>query len=264
MMKQIVGARRFEIEGQTINVASVNDAVDRVTAQLKQPESFVVFTLNLDHLVKLRSDEKFRDAYRNAEIVTADGFPVVTLAGLDGISIERTTGSDLIEPLCLSAAKNGFSIFLFGTTLTALCAAARRLSARVPGLDVRGVFSPPSGFAEGSDISDEAIRIIAESGARICFVALGPPKQEIFAAAAKRLTSGVAFLAVGAGLDFIAGTQTRSPPLFRRLNMEWAWRFTTSPKRLGGRYIRCALLFAELLGSRVLYRRRKVSGADLL
>ena len=231
--------------------------------EFNQPESFVIFTLNLDHLVKLRSDEKFRDAYRNAEFVTADGFPVVTLAGLNGISIERTAGSDLIEPLCRSAAENSLSIFLFGTTLPTLCAAARWLSAQVPELDIRGVFSPPSGFSENTEIADEAIRVIAESGARICFVALGPPKQEIFAAVAKNRTSGIAFFAVGAGLDFIAGTQTRCPPVFRRLNMEWAWRFVTNPRRLGWRYFRCALLFVELLGRRLLNRPHKADDAAL-
>jgi len=261
-MKQIADIGLFEIEGQTINVASVKDAVDSIITRLRQPESFLVFTLNLDHLVKLRSNEKFRDAYRSVEFVTADGFPVVTLAGLDGVSIERTAGSDLIEPLCRSAAMNDLSIFLFGTTLSALCAVARQLTTQIIDLDVRGVFSPPIGFAENSDIGDEAIRVIAESGARICFVALSPPNQEIFSAAAMKRTAGVAFIAVGAGLDFIAGTQTRCPPLLRRLNLEWAWRLVTNPKRLGGRYLRCALLFAELVGRRILGRHRRVPGAD--
>jgi len=263
MMKQTIDVDQFAIEGQTINVTSVNDTVNSIINRLEQPESFLVFTLNLDHLVKLRSDEKFRDAYRSAEFVTADGFPVVTLAALDGFSIERTAGSDLIEPLCLAAAANGLSVFLFGTTLPALCTVAHRLSAEIPGLDVRGVFSPPNGFVENSYIGDEAIRVIAASGARICFVALGPPKQEIFAAAAKKRIAGVAFIAVGAGLDFIAGTQIRCPPLLRRLNMEWAWRFVTNPMRLGGRYLRCALLFAELLIRRLLNRHHKVAGAGL-
>lgn len=262
-MKQNIRAGQYDIEGQTINVVSPKDALNRIICRITQPESFVIFTLNLDHLVKLRSNEKFREAYFNAELVTADGFSVVMLAKLDGISIERTAGSDLIEPLCRSAATNGFSIFLFGATLPTLCSAAARLSARVPGLDIRGVFSPPNEFSEKSEAADEAIRVISESGAQICFVALGPPKQEIFAAVAKQRTSGVAFFAVGAGLDFIAGTQTRCPPLLRQLNMEWAWRFATNPKRLGWRYFRCALLFAELLGRRLLNRPRKADGAPL-
>ncbi len=242
----------FEIEGQRINITSIEEAVTRIVTRLQRPESFLVFTLNLDHLVKLRSNKRFCDAYRNAEFVTADGFPLVTLARRDGISIKRTTGSDLIEPVCCAAAANGLPIFLFGTTLPTLCTAASRLTTRIKGLEISGVFSPPSGFETSSDLAEEAVRIIAESGARVCFVALSPPKQEIFAATAMKHAPGVAFIAIGAGLDFIAGTQLRSPALLCQLNLEWAWRLATNPRRLGLRYVRCAILFAELLWRRIL------------
>ena len=259
MIQQPAKAEHFVIEGQTINVASVESTVTDIVARLKESKkSFLVFTLNLDHLVKLRRDQEFRAAYRCAELVTADGFPIVTLAGLDGVSIQRTAGSDLIGPLCRSAAANELSIFLLGTTLSVLCAVARQLTTRIDGLDIRGVFAPPRGFSAESDIADECIRVLAESGARICFVALSAPLQEIFAAAAMKRTAGVAFVAIGAGLDFIAGTQIRSPMLLRQLNLEWLWRLGSDPRRLAGRYMRCAILFAELLGRRILGRRRKV------
>ena len=248
MLDKSSNVRAFTIEGQTISIRSIEDAVAKIIDRLKRPKSFLVFTLNLDHLVKLRDDKKFRDAYRNAEFVTADGFPVVTLAGLAGIPIERTAGSDLIEPLCRAAATNGLSVFFLGTTLPALGAVARQLTTRIEALDVRGIFSPPMGFDENSAIADEAIRVIRESGARICFVALSPPLQEIFAATAMKRTFDIAFVVIGAGLDFIAGTQTRCPPTLRQLNLEWAWRLGSNPKRLGIRYLRCAILFAELLG----------------
>jgi UDP-N-acetyl-D-mannosaminuronic acid transferase (WecB/TagA/CpsF family) len=53
-------------------------------------------------------------------------------------------------------------------------------------------------------------------------LALSPSLQEIFAAVAIKRTADVEFVAVGAGLDFIAGTQTRCPLLLPRLNLEWA------------------------------------------
>jgi N-acetylglucosaminyldiphosphoundecaprenol N-acetyl-beta-D-mannosaminyltransferase len=260
MIKKSSAVGEFEIEGQAVNVASVENAISQIIAKLKQSESFLVFTLNLDHLVKLRLSPAFREAYRNAEFVTADGFPIVTLAGLDGISIERTAGSDLIEPLCRSAAEQGFPVLFLGTTLSALCAVGRELSTRIASLDIRGIFAPPIGFSVNSAIADEGIRVVAESGARICFVALGSPLQEIFASTAMQRTSGVAFVAVGAGLDFIAGTQKRSPLWLRQLNLEWLWRLSSDPARLGGRYIRCAILFAELLCRKMLARVAKVTG----
>lgn len=244
-----------QIEGQTVNIANLKAAVDCVVSRLKQPSSFHVFTLNLDHLVKLRSNKKFRAAYDEAEFVTADGFPIVTLARLDGVAIERTTGSDLIVPLCRAAAMNGLPVFFFGTTLSTLCKVARTLTTQIAGLEVAGIFSPPMGLEVGSDVAHEAIRTIVNSGARICFISLSPPLQEIFAAATTKQTTDIAFIAVGAGLDFIAGTQTRCPVLLRQMNLEWAWRLLTNPRRLGLRYLRCALLFIELWGRKVLGRK---------
>lgn len=246
----------FEIDGQSINVGTPQDAISGVMERLQQPSSFMVCTLNLDHLIKLRSDPDFKAAYRKAEFVTADGFPIVMFARLDAVSITRTTGSDLIAPLCRAAAEKRVPIFLFGTTLPALCGAARVLVRENPSLDIRGVFAPPQGFKPISQLADEAIALIAASEAKLCFVALGAPSQEIFSARALERTSGIGFLAVGGGLDFIAGMQRRCPIILQRLNLEWAWRLCTDPLRLGGRYFRCAVLFTLLLGRRVFSDRR--------
>jgi N-acetylglucosaminyldiphosphoundecaprenol N-acetyl-beta-D-mannosaminyltransferase len=235
-----------EIDGQKVTVRDLSHAISTIIQRLDRPQSFSVCTLNLDHLVKLRQNPNFRAAYARAEIVLADGFPIVILARLDNVELERATGADMIEPLCRAAADRNYPIFLFGTTFSALCAAARQLVATIPNLTIAGVYSPPQGFDTNSPVADEVISIIRQSGARICFVALGAPRQEVFAARALDATSGVAFLGIGASLDFIAGTQTRCPELVQRLNLEWAWRALSNPRRLGWRYYLCAWLFAKL------------------
>ena len=93
MIQQAANAEHFVIEGQTINVASVESTVADIVDRLKgSDKSFLVCTLNLDHLVKLRHNQEFRAAYRCAEFVTADGFPIVTLAGLDGVQSSAQRG----------------------------------------------------------------------------------------------------------------------------------------------------------------------------
>ncbi len=59
----------------------------------------MVFTINLDHVVKLRENEQFRSAYDNASVVTADGTPVYVYARLRGAEVSRITGSDLFARL---------------------------------------------------------------------------------------------------------------------------------------------------------------------
>jgi exopolysaccharide biosynthesis WecB/TagA/CpsF family protein len=235
------------VDGLAINVSGLSDAVRRIFSRLALSTSFLVCTVNMDHLVKRRRDPMFRKAYGEAEIVTADGFPIAALVRLGGGAISRAPGADLVLPVCAEAATRKVGVFLMGTTLPALSAAARRLVASYPGLEICGVYAPPQNFDARSDAASEAIAIIRESGARICFVALGAPRQEMFATRAIKETSNVAFVAIGGALDFLAGTQSRCPPFLRRFYLEWFWRMMLNPRRLGMRYLRCAMLLMVLL-----------------
>jgi N-acetylglucosaminyldiphosphoundecaprenol N-acetyl-beta-D-mannosaminyltransferase len=248
------------VDGQGINVSGISDTIDRILDRLARPASFLVCTVNLDHLVKRRRDPAFLRAYRKAEIASADGFPISVLARFEGVTIKRAPGSDLVMPLCARAAEHNLPVFLIGTTFNSLCLSAKHLVLNNPGLNICGIYAPPPDFESQSESADEAITLIRESGARICFVAMGAPKQEIFAARAAEETGNIAFVAIGGGLDFLAGTQIRCPRIVRRIYLEWAWRLMLSPRRLGLRYFRCAVLFVDLLFQAGFNRRPPVAG----
>ena len=130
-----------EIDGQIITARNLADAVSAIMQRLDQDHSFLVCTLNLDHLVKLRVNPRFRKAYTKAEVVLADGFPIVTFARRCGVALERASGSDLLDPLCRAAAVRGFPIYLFGTSLRTLCAAGRELAETIPKLEIAGAYA---------------------------------------------------------------------------------------------------------------------------
>jgi N-acetylglucosaminyldiphosphoundecaprenol N-acetyl-beta-D-mannosaminyltransferase len=246
-----------EIDGRVVNISNMAQAAAIVIARLEYAQSFLLCTLNLDHLVKLRSNVTLREAYARAELVTADGFPIVTLARLRGCQLERTTGSDLIEPLCAAATSRHVPIFLMGSSFSVLSASARRLIACCPNLEIVGVYAPPSDFNVWSESADEAIDLIRSSACRLCFLALGAPLQEVFALRAIDETSGVGFMPIGAGLDFLAGRQRRAPRALQRMNLEWAWRLARDPRRLWQRYACCGVLFAGLLIKELADRGRR-------
>jgi exopolysaccharide biosynthesis WecB/TagA/CpsF family protein len=246
-----VGGKEFDLDGVCINIMSMVDAVSSITAALQRHDSFVVCTLNLDHFVKLRSEPAFRAAYRRARFVTADGFPIVLAGRLAGLPMRRTTGADLVEPLCGEASRERLPVYLFGSTQRTLAASARRLSERFAGLRVAGARAPSRNFEPYSAEADRAIDDIDKSGARICFVALGAPKQEIFAARCLDRLHETAFVCVGAALDYVAGTQTRAPAVAQKAGLEWLWRMTANPRRLGPRYVRCAAALPRLVGQAI-------------
>lgn len=102
------------------------------------------------------------------------------------------------------------------------------------------------GFAPLGDQGADVIKALEASGAGLCLVALGAPKQEIFAARANAALPHMGFASIGAGLDFIAGRQRRAPLRVRRVAMEWLWRMLSDPRRLLLRYTRCALILPGL------------------
>jgi N-acetylglucosaminyldiphosphoundecaprenol N-acetyl-beta-D-mannosaminyltransferase len=60
--------------------------------------------MNVDHVVGLRDNERFRSAYNDAAVRMADGMPVVVTAKLLGLRVPgRITGADLMSALIAEA-----------------------------------------------------------------------------------------------------------------------------------------------------------------
>lgn len=224
-------------------------------AHLRAGRGFTLATVNLDHAVKLGRDPAFRAAYLRHSHVVADGNPVVWLSRLAGRRVELVPGSDLIAPLAALAAEEDVPLALFGATEQTLARTAAALEAAHPGLRVVARIAPPFGFDPQGDEADALLDRLGESGARLCLLALGAPKQEVLAARAAARLTGCGFVSIGAGLDFIAGSQARAPRWVRRIAMEWAWRMARDPRRLAARYIDCFRVLPGL-GAAALRTRR--------
>lgn len=213
-----------------------------ITRRFRSGEGFALATINLDHLVKLRQDSGFRTAYAAQDLIVADGNPIVWLSRLAQHPATLIPGSDLVLPLCRLAVAEDMPVALVGSTEQALTDAAKRIETEAPGIRIVAKISPPMGFDAGSDDAGAILRRVSESGARLCFLALGAPRQEMLAARGRRETPQIGFVSIGAGLDFLAGNQQRAPLWVRRLAMEWVWRMLSAPRRLGPRYARCAAI----------------------
>jgi len=231
----------------TVNVAD-HAALERaVRARFVAHEGFALATINLDHLVKLAKDEAFAAAYLAQDFVVADGNPIVWLSRKAEKPVELLPGADLMVPLAQWAAEEGAPVALIGSTEEALAAAAGALKARAPGLEVVACIAPPMGFDPESAAAEAVLKQAAEAGARMAFLALGAPKQERLAARGRQVVPQMGFASIGAGLDFLAGTQNRAPAWVRKLALEWLWRALSNPARLAGRYLRCIGILPRLM-----------------
>jgi len=115
------------------------------------------------------------------------------------------------------------------------------LTSRYPSLRILGAESPP--FRPLTDEEDrETVDRINGSGARLIFLGLGCPRQDLFAFDHRDTIRGIQ-ISVGAAFDFIAGNKKMAPSWMQRNGLEWLFRLTREPGRLWKRYLYTNTLF---------------------
>ncbi|MFV0292781.1 MAG: WecB/TagA/CpsF family glycosyltransferase [Paracoccus sp. (in: a-proteobacteria)] len=231
-------------DGQVIRVNCTDREalLSGVAARMAANRGYALATLNVDHLEQLGRDEAFRRAYAAHDLICADGNPVVWLSRLAGQPVELVPGSELVHPLAEQAARHHTPVALISGTETSVRIAAERLDAAQPGQSEVMHSEPAFPCDPASSEAARLIARIANSGAQLCLLGLGAPRQERFAIRARDALKGVGFASVGAGLDFVSGQQRRAPEFMRRAKMEWLWRMLTNPRRLAARYARGFLI----------------------
>jgi len=229
---------RFPIMDTAIHNVSVAETLDIVDGFVADGSPRVIVTANVDHLMLLRKDAAFREAYRRADLVTCDSVPVKWALAFLGTPVkERVAGADLFGALAERAATTGYRCFYLGAAPGVAEKAAGVLTERYPGLNVVGTYSPRvMPWKELAD-DEETLRRIREAKPDVLFVAFGAPKQELWLDAVRDRLGVPAAIGVGAAFDFAAGTVKRAPRWMQRAGLEWFFRLSQEPRRLWRRYL---------------------------
>lgn len=219
----------------------LNTRVLRITQEelLSRLNSGVLVTPNLDHLIKLQKDKEFYEVYQKAEWVVCDSRILYFLSKLLKRSFpEAIPGSSFFTAFYeYHRDDSDCNIFLLGAREGIAKKAMERINQRMERGIVVGAHSPSFGFEKNEEECEELVRIVNESGANIVLVGVGAPKQEKWIMRWKDQMPGVKlWMALGATIDFEAGTLQRAPQIYRKIGMEWLYRFFKEPKRLFRRY----------------------------
>jgi N-acetylglucosaminyldiphosphoundecaprenol N-acetyl-beta-D-mannosaminyltransferase len=197
-----------------------------------------VVTPNVHHLWTLERDAAFRDAYRVADLVLADGAPIVRAAHRIGSPVpERAAGSDLLWYVAARAERTGARLALLGGVPGAARRAAEALEVTFPDLADVLVLCPPMGFLDDDVSVTTAVELLESAAPDVVFVALGSPAQELFGQHLRERLANTWFIGVGAALDMAAGEVRRAPAWMGSLGLEWMFRLGQEPRRLAARYL---------------------------
>jgi exopolysaccharide biosynthesis WecB/TagA/CpsF family protein len=171
------------------------------------------------------------------DLAAPDGQPVRwALNLLHGAGLkDQVRGTTLTIRLLHRAAAEGLPVYFYGSSQGVVDALAKRTQSRFPELVVAGC--EPSKFrpVTQTECKELAQRII-DSNARLLFVGLGCPRQEVFCYELRSLLP-MPLIAVGAAFDYLAGRLPEPPAVLSRFGLEWFWRLVHEPRRLGRRYV---------------------------
>ncbi|NEO99008.1 MAG: WecB/TagA/CpsF family glycosyltransferase [Symploca sp. SIO2E9] len=207
---------------------------------LKRLKSGVVFTPNVDHLVKLQKDTEFFRAYETADYILCDSKIVYYISRFLGTPIKaKISGSDFFPAFYKYHENNqDIKIFLLGSRPGVAQKAQEIINDKIGRQIVVGSHSPSFGFEKNEAECSEIINLINNSGATVLAVGVGAPKQEKWIYKFKsKLPHIKIFLAIGATIDFEAGHVERSPKWVSEVGMEWLYRLLSEPQRLWKRYL---------------------------
>jgi exopolysaccharide biosynthesis WecB/TagA/CpsF family protein len=240
--------RKVDLFGVGVSVTTYDEAVEVILRAAGRGASAVVAAQAVHAVVLASRDPALRDKVNAFELVTPDGQPVRWAMNLlHGARLrERVYGPELMLRLCRAAAEAGVPIYLYGGSP----AVAERLRANLlracPKLHIAGAESPP--FRALTPEEDRAVlERINASGARLVFLGLGCPKQDVFAYEHRGALRAVQ-LCVGAAFDFHAGTKKMAPRWMQRRGLEWLYRLSQEPRRLWKRYLITNSIFLWKLG----------------
>lgn len=241
--------------GLPISRATMKQTLDNILARISRGEGAWLLTLNTEMLSRFTRDPDYRGLVARADIITADGMPLVwgsRFMGADQTIPERTTGVDLVEAFLHLPKMPSFAIIggvdpaitlaRFGDTAQQAC---RYL------------------FNGKVDLGDEQVQRFVEKlrdrQVRMLFVALGVPKQDRLALKIRALMPELVITGIGGTFEILGPQGSRAPKWMQKAGMEWLYRLMKEPGRLWKRYLLdypagISLLIKDILRSRAATR----------
>jgi exopolysaccharide biosynthesis WecB/TagA/CpsF family protein len=243
----VIDQGKKNILGVQVNAVDYEAAVATIITAAHRRSRLAVSALAVHGVMTGVLDSIHRYRLNHLDLIVPDGQPVrwalnwLYQTGLP----DRVYGPTLLLKICEQAEKEGLPIYLYGSQAHVLEALSYNLQGHFPNLIIAGV--KPSYFRQVSASEKQSIiDEVQQSGAKITFVGLGCPRQEVWVYE-YRPTLSMPLVAVGAAFEFHAGTLPQASSTLQKLGLEWFYRLVHEPRRLWKRYIVLNPLYILLL-----------------
>jgi N-acetylglucosaminyldiphosphoundecaprenol N-acetyl-beta-D-mannosaminyltransferase len=230
---------RYRVLGVDVQAIDIPTLFDLVDATVRADDRCIIGNHNLHSVYLYHHDDRMRQFYQRARFVFVDGTPIVYLARVLGMPFgyrHRISSIHWIRPLLALGVERGWRTLLLGGRPETVEGAAQTLRRDVPGAQLattHGYFDATPGSVE----SEGVLERIARFRPHLVCVGMGMPRQEHWIADNfDRLEANVVFN-LGGFMELLTGELPMPPQWVSRLNLEWAFRLVTRPRRVWRRYL---------------------------
>lgn len=195
----------------------------------------VVFSSNGQGISLNAKDKNFAKIMSQADMIHADGQSVVFASKLftNNPLPDRIATTDFFHNAADAAQDAGLTFYMLGASEVENKLACEKMSEKYPNLKIVGRRNGYFSTEEEVQVIDEINRLKPD----VLWVALGKPRQEFWCIENKDKLN-VGWIKTCGGLyAFLAGTSSRAPKWMQDLSLEWLFRVSKSPLRLGWRYL---------------------------
>lgn len=170
----------------------------------------------------------YKNLINQSDYTVADGTGIVKAAKrLKRPLKRRITGIKLMEESLKIANANHQRVYLLGGTSDIVKLAQYQLQNRYPHI----VFDSHHGYINLND--ETVLKRIKNFDPDYLFIGMGFPRQDEWISLKQKHFNKTVMMGVGGALEVQSGIKKRAPKLFRRLNIEWIYRFLIDWKRIG-------------------------------
>jgi N-acetylglucosaminyldiphosphoundecaprenol N-acetyl-beta-D-mannosaminyltransferase len=227
----------FKICGVRVHAIEMADTLKQLRTWIDGTQStarFVAVTA-MHGVAEARQNENFRHILNSADLVVADGTPLVWIGRIKGHHLRRrVSGCDLLDNFCRESG-SAYRHFFFGGIPGAAERLARALRNKF-GIIIAGTYTPP--FRPLTNVEEaELAAIVEQASPDVLWVGLSSPKQETWMYGHRHKLNVPLMLGVGAAFDLNSGNVRRAPVWMRDNGLEWLFRLGAEPRRLWKRYL---------------------------
>jgi N-acetylglucosaminyldiphosphoundecaprenol N-acetyl-beta-D-mannosaminyltransferase len=237
------------ILGASINKMTMRDVIAAAEEYISSHRQLLLGVVNVAKVVNMRKDDRLRQSLEQADLVLADGAPLVWLSRLLGRSLPcRVAGIDIMVELLKAADKKHWRVYFLGAKPEAISRLVEVIKKDYPNVLIAGYRD--GYFTEAQE--EEVAKGIKDSNADILFVGISPPKKEIFLGKWHQYLDVRVCHGVGGSFDVLAGITKRAPLWMQKSGLEWFYRVMQEPRRMWKRYLTTNIIFIWLSFKEIL------------